>query len=293
MMLLRNLGRRAKVAGIVGAAAATALVAVALLPDQVAWSDAEAAPRGAVPMLAVDMAALADAAVVVNGAAVAPVATVEAHGVVKAGQEATLASRMTALVTALPYAPGQSFPKGARLAAFDCSQMKAQLAAAQAATAAYAKTYDTNVELDQYKAIGTNEVAVSKANLGKASAEAQAIRAGIDQCAIFAPFAGTVVERPAHAHDVAAPGQPLLKIQGTGGMEVELIVPSAWLTWVKPGTPFTFAIDETGGSVTGRIARLGAAVDPVSKTMRVTGTIVAEGSVVPGMSGTARFARAG
>jgi len=293
MMLLRNLGRRAKVAGIVGAAAATALVAVALLPDQVAWSDAEAAPRGAVPMLAVDMAALADAAVVVNGAAVAPIATVEAHGVVKAGQEATLASRMTALVTALPYAPGQSFPKGARLAAFDCSQMKAQLAAAQAATAAYAKTYDTNVELDQYKAIGTNEVAVSKANLGKASAEAQAIRAGIDQCAIYAPFAGTVVERPAHAHDVAAPGQPLLKIQGTGGMEVELIVPSAWLTWVKPGTPFTFAIDETGGSVTGRIARLGAAVDPVSKTMRVTGTIVAEGSVVPGMSGTARFARAG
>ena len=293
MMLLRNLGRRAKVAGIVGAAAVTALVAVALLPHQVAWSDAEAAPRGAVPMLAVDMAALADAAVVVNGAAVAPVATVEAHGVVKAGQEATLASRMTALVTALPYAPGQSFPKGARLAAFDCSQMKAQLAAAQAATAAYAKTYDTNVELDQYKAIGTNEVAVSKANLGKASAEAQAIRAGIDQCAIYAPFAGTVVERPAHAHDVAAPGQPLLKIQGTGGMEVELIVPSAWLTWVKPGTPFTFAIDETGGSVTGRIARLGAAVDPVSKTMRVTGTIVAEGSVVPGMSGTARFARAG
>jgi membrane fusion protein, multidrug efflux system len=293
MTLLRTLGRRAKVAAIVGTAGVSALVVVALLPHEVTWSDAQAAPRGAMPILAVDMAALADASVVVDGATVVPGKTVEAHGVVKAGQEAVIASRMTALITALPYEPGQSFAKGATLASFDCLQMKAQLAAAEAAAAASRKTYDTNVELDQYKAIGTNEVALSKANLGKASAEAQAIRAGIGQCSIAAPFAGTVVERPAHPHDVAAPGQPLMKIQGTGGLEVELIVPSSWLTWVKPGTPFTFALEETGGSVTGKVARLGAAVDPVSKTMRITGTITVEGSVLPGMSGTARFAQQG
>ena len=28
------------------------------------------------------------------------------------------------------------------------------------------------------------------------------------------------------------------------GVKVELIIPSAWLTWVKPGTPFRFAIDD-------------------------------------------------
>ena len=99
------------------------------------------------------------------------------------------------------------------------------------------------------------------------------------------------MERTAHAHDVAAAGQPLMKIQGTGDLKVELIMPSNWLTWVKPGTPFDFAIDETGGSVTGRIARLGAAIDPVSKTMRVTGSIAVQGTVLPGMSGTAHFAR--
>ena len=170
--------------------------------------------------------------------------------------------------------------------------MRAQLSAAEAAASAYRKTYDTNVELDHYKAIGTNEVAVSKANLGKASAEAQAIRAGTGQCSIVAPFAGTVVERIAHPHDVAAPGQPLMKIQGTGALEVELIVPSKWLTWLKPGTPFTFQLEETGGSVSGTVSRLGAAVDPVSKTMRVTGGIVASGTVLPGMSGTASFAQA-
>lgn len=275
---------------IVAAAGACALVAVAFLPDRVTWSDADAATVSAAPVLAVDLAAVADTSLVLNGRKIAPVDAVSAHGVVKSGQEAVLASRMTALITALPLDAGQTFRRGQLLANFDCSQMRAQLSAANAATAAYRKTYDTNVELDAYKAIGTNEVGVSKANLGKAVAEAQAIQAATGQCAIYAPFAGTVVERLAHPHDVAAAGQPLMKIQGAGDLEVELIVPSHWLTWLKPGTLFTFALDETGGTVQGRIARLGAAVDPVSKTMRVSGAIVVEGTVVPGMSGTARFA---
>ena len=284
-----GLSRRTRIGAIVGGAGALALVAVAALPDQVRWSDAQATPHAAAPMLMVDMAALGNADVALDGALVKPAPMVSAHGVVTSGQEAVIASRMTALITAMPLDAGQSFGKGQLLASFDCSQMKAQLSAANAAAAAYRKTYDTNVELDQYKAIGTNEVAVSKANLGKASAEAQAIQAGIGQCAIYAPFSGTVVERTAHPHDVAASGQPLMKIQGAGDLEVELIIPSSWLTWVKPGTPFTFSIEETGGSVSGRIARLGAAVDPVSKTMRVTGAIEVQGTVVPGMSGTARF----
>ncbi len=288
---LKALSTRAKLVGGVALAGVAAFVATLALPGEVAWSDAKATTRATPPHLAVDRSALADAHVTIGGAAFVPGTDVSAHGVVKSGQEAVIASRMTALITALPLEAGQSFAHGQMLASFDCSQMKAQLTAAQAAASAYRKTYDTNVELDQYKAIGTNEVAVSKANLGKATAEAQAIAAGTGQCSIAAPFAGTVVERIAHPHDVAAPGAPLMKIQGSGDLEVELIVPSNWLTWLKPGTPFRFGIDETGGSVTGSIVRLGAAVDPVSKTMRVTGKIVVAGTVLPGMSGTAHFQR--
>ena len=214
-----------------------------------------------------------------------------AHGVIQSEQEAVIASRMTALIMSMPLEAGQSFARGQLLVGFDCQELKAQMSAANAATTAYRKTYDTNVELDKYKAIGTNEVDVSRANLGKASAEAQVIQAGLGQCAIVAPFAGSVVERIAHPHDVAAPGQPLMKIQGTGSLKVELIIPSKWMTWVKPGTPFDFAIDETGQTVQGSITRLGAAVDPVSKTLRVTGSIVSKGTVLPGMSGTAHFDR--
>ena len=279
---------------VLGSAAVglAALTLVVVSPGSTTWSDAHASIAKAPPALAVDPAVFASGeAVTLAGTPVAAVQAVTAHGVVRAGDEAVIASRMTALITALPLTAGQSFSRGQTLASFDCSQMKAQLQAAQAAATAYRKTYDTNVELDQYKAIGRSEVAVSKANLGKAEADALAIQAGTGQCAIAAPFDGKVVERIAHPHDVAAAGQPLMRIQGSGNLEVELIVPSAWLTWLKPGTPFAFGIDETGGTIDGHITELGAAVDPVSKTLRVTGHVDVRGTVLPGMSGTARFAK--
>lgn len=213
------------------------------------------------------------------------------RGIVKSKQEATIASRMTARIVAMPYGEGDAFPKGALLARFDCSQIQAQLNAARAATAAYRKTYETNVELDQYEAVGKNEVAVSQANLGKADAEAKAVAAQLSDCAVYAPFSGKVVEEIAHAREVAASGQPLLKIQSGGNLEIELIVPSRWLTWLRPGAAFGFTIDETGQPAKGVVTRLGASVDAVSKTIRVTGDITeSAGLVLPGMSGTATFA---
>ncbi|MEP6340390.1 efflux RND transporter periplasmic adaptor subunit, partial [Parasphingorhabdus sp.] len=211
---------------------------------------------------------------------------------IKPKRESTIASRMTARITSMPFGKGRSFRKGALLAKFDCSAIRAELKAAQAAANAYDVTYKTNVELDQYEAIGKNEVAVAKANLGKANAEASAIKANLSDCAVYAPFSGTVVEQIGHSGEIAASGQPLLTIQSGGDLEVELIVPSNWLTWLRPGADFTFKIDETGADVTGQIVRLGASVDPVSKTIRVTGNVdETESLVLPGMSGTGIFVK--
>ena len=246
------------------------------------WSDAEkqiAAPAlGAAPVEPVPKAA------------VKAETALEARGVIAAKQESTIASKMTARITEMPFGKGRSFRKGALLARFDCSATRAQLAAARASANAYQVSYNTNVELDQYEAIGKNEVAVSRANLGKAQAEASAIEAQLSDCAVYAPFSGTVVEEIAHRGEVAASGQPLLIIQSGGDLEAELIVPSNWLTWLRPGAAYRFVIDETGAEITGSITSLGASVDPVSKTIRVTGRIGGSDSLVlPGMSGTATF----
>jgi membrane fusion protein, multidrug efflux system len=247
------------------------------------WSEAEA-PVVAAPAQVADVAPKPAAA----PAAADPSQII--RGVIQSQSEATIASRMTAGIISMPYKVGQKFGRGALLASFDCSTLRAQYAAANAATAAYKKTYDTNVELDMYQAVGKNEVGVSKANLGKASAEASAVASQLNDCAVYAPFSGVVVEQIAHANEVAATGQPLMKIQDASNLEVQIIVPSNWLTWMKPGAKFNFKVDETGQTVSGSIARLGASVDPVSKTIRVIGNLSAGGAtVLPGMSGSAQF----
>ena len=253
----------------------------------VAWSDANQ------PAKMVGAAVSAPPVAAGMAAPSLPEAPTAIRGVIKAVNESTIASRMTARIIAMPYRTGQSFGRGALLARFDCAAISAELAAARASANAYKKTYDTNVELDQYQAIGKNEVAVSGANLGKANAEARAVSAQLNDCAVYAPFAGTVVEQIGHKGEVAASGQALLKIQSGGNLEADVIVPSKWLTWLRPGADFDFKIDETGDTVKGRITRLGASVDPVSKTIRVTGNISGASSLVlPGMSGTADFPQA-
>ena len=235
-----------------------------------------------------DSAAAAPVASTRPAPAIVPATIV--RGLVKPVRESTIASRMTAIITAMPFREGQSFGAGALLARFDCSQLQAELNAARAATAAYRVTHDTNVELDQYEAVGRNEVAVSAANLGRAQAEATAVAAQMSDCSVRAPFAGTVVERIANVREVAASGQPLLRIQSGRDVELELIVPSRWLTWLQPGATFAFVIDETGNSIRGRVTRFGASVDPVSRTIRVTSLVTERsGLVLPGMSGTATF----
>jgi membrane fusion protein, multidrug efflux system len=277
-------------------AAGVALLAVsagawAYSSRDVQWSSAPVPLPVAAKPVEVPKQLAAVAAPAAAPAAVDPSSII--RGVIQSQSEAVIASRMTAGITAMPYKVGQKFPKGALLASFDCSTIRAQLTAAQAATAAYKKSYDTNVELDAFQAVGRNEVGISKANLGKATAEANAISTQLTGCAVYAPFSGIVVEQIAHAHEVAATGQPLMKIQDASNLEVQIMVPSNWLNWLKPGAKFEFKVDETGTVLKGSVARFGASVDPVSKTIRVIGQVYGAGGVVlPGMSGSAVFEQA-
>jgi RND family efflux transporter MFP subunit len=286
-------GARARALGI-GLGLAIAGTVLASCGPEAPWSDSgEPAKAAARPATKTAMAATPAPAPAKPVAPRPADPTDTIRGVIQSKAEAVIASRITARITAMPFRAGQTFGKGALLASFDCSTTRAQLNAANAVTTAYRKTYETNAELDAYQAVGRNEVEISKANLGKATAEAAAITAQLQDCAVHAPFSGIVVEQIAHAHEVAASGQPLMKIQNSGDLEIQVIVPSGWLTWLEPGAPFTFRIDETGETVKGRVTRLGASVDPVSKTLRVMGSISgAQHIVLPGMSGTAKFEQA-
>ena len=219
---------------------------------------------------------------------------VNARGVVQAVTEATIAVDYTARIRRLPVQEGEAFQKGDVLIVFDCSRYQAEVAAARAGAHARELVVAKNRKLLARGAIGAAEVEESAAELQKARAEVLAVQARTGSCDFKAPFDGRLVERVAQEHESPAPNQPLIRIVDTTRMEVEAIVPSKWLIWLKPGSPFTFSVDETGARLSAKVVRIGATVDPVSQTIKAYGVLVdKDNSVLPGMSGTATFQQAG
>lgn len=212
------------------------------------------------------------------------------RGLVRAKDEAKIAAELVARIDKLPFRIGDVFKKGDTLVQFDCRRYDAELRAVSAELKGAEGTLKSNLELKRHKAIGSNEVEVSRSRVEEIRARVDALSVRSAQCKIIAPYDGRMVELFAHEHEMPTANSPLVKIVNSGVLEIDLIVPSRWLVWLKRGTKFEFSIDETTLTYPATITRIAAVVDPVSQTVAVRAGFGADISgVLPGMSGTAVF----
>lgn len=212
------------------------------------------------------------------------------RGVVNAVKQAVIRSDITARVTLAPFRAGETFKKGAVLMKFDCQTYYSEIKVAQAAYRAAKTRYDNAMEMNKYKAAGLYEVDLAKAELAQANASIRVARSRCANCAIKAPYAGRVAETFVHVFETPNAGEPLMKIVGVGALEIRLIAPSKWLTWLKPGATFNFLVDETGTEHQASVTNIGAEVDAVSGTVPIIAQFKKpDSSVLPGMSGVAVF----
>jgi hypothetical protein len=87
--------------------------------------------------------AMADDPLLDPAPAVAVSADSEARGVLRARDQAMLASELSGRIVELPFSEGESFKKGDTLARFDCSAYQAQLNAARPPAVVPAKNWRT------------------------------------------------------------------------------------------------------------------------------------------------------
>jgi len=213
------------------------------------------------------------------------------RGVVKSGKEAVVSVELNARVIETPIKTGGSFNKGDVLMQFDCEVLRAEQNASKAAYAAADSVHKNNLELQKYGAIGELEVGVSKAEKQQALSQYEAIKARSKDCTIRAPYSGRVAELTINTFETPGVNQPLMKIVGFDDLELKLIVPSSWLSWLVVGEAFTFDVDETGNKHNALVSQIGAEVDAVSRTVAITAQFESlPVTVLPGMSGTAVFA---
>lgn len=198
----------------------------------------------------------------------------------------TLAAEIGAKVNRLPLAEGATFQAGQLLISFDCSVQQAMLNKSAAELDAARQTRRTNQRLAELNSVGQLEVNLSRAAENKAGADLGASKAVLAKCDITAPFSGRIAEQKVREQQFVQPGQPLLDIIDDSVLELEFLVPSRWLSWLKVDTNFQVQIDETRKSYPAKFIRIGARVDPVSQSVKVAAAIDGKfPELIAGMSG--------
>lgn len=213
-----------------------------------------------------------------------------ARGIVKAASQAMLYAQVQGRISHVPYKEGQRFEKGATLVQLDCDKYRAESAAAAAEHEGKHKTFQNNKELAKLNAVSALDVEISEAEAKKTLAALRIAEINVRGCQLAAPFSGRVVGVMVNEHEHVFPNDRLLSVLDDTSLEIELVLPSSSLLWLKRQARFTFNVDETRRGYPARVKEIGASVDAASQTVKVTGVFDAlPTDVLSGMSGSAQF----
>ena len=200
-------------------------------------------------------------------------AIVEITGTIRALQRAQLAAKVMGTIEELPAVLGQHVKRGEILVQISAGEINAR--AAQAKSQLNAATRDLERERSLLAKGASTADMVKGLEDRHAAAQAMLREAEVmlTYATLRAPFDGIIARKLANAGDLAAPGFPLLEIEGTTGFEVEAGVPDSLLSTLAPGVPLTVEIPAASAVVTARVAELSSASDAIARTVTIKLTL--------------------
>jgi RND family efflux transporter MFP subunit len=210
---------------------------------------------------------------------------------VVARSTAPLAAPMSGQLVAFPVVDGEEVREGQLLARFNCAQQEAVRKRAEAELVKRKDILSTQQALKALNAYSKADFAAARNDVEVAKAELGLAQTAIDNCEVKAPFGGRIAGTSVRNFQFVQAGAPLLDLVDDRDLEVELIVSSTLLAWLKPGADVRFHVIETRQDYAAKITRLSGKVDAASQTIKVYGKITGDvSSLLPGMSGVATFA---
>ncbi len=213
-----------------------------------------------------------------------------AQALIEPTRKAVLSAQIASRIIEITVDEGDTFKAKQTLVRFDCALPRAKMRRAEAVLNVAKKHHRANQRMAELSGISELEVILSEAKVKKARAELGIIAVEVDRCRIRAPFSGRVVKRHVDPFDSVDTEDPLLAIREDGPLRTRLVVPAAWIGWLKVGQPFEVRVAETGKTYPARVEALAANVDPGSQTLSVRGAILGRfPELLPGLGGSARF----
>lgn len=204
--------------------------------------------------------------------------------------QSALSAEIAARIVELPFREGAAFKTGDTLIAFDCALFKAQRDKAAASFELAQQALGTARRLHDLNMSSDLELQQAEAKAKETAAEAEGMRVTVSRCAFVAPYGGRVSKLNVALNQFVTAGTPTMEILDMRRLEVQVVVPSRWLAWLKPGNVFSIHVEELGRGYKARVIRTGAKIDAVSQMVSITGEIQGNSpELIPGMSGWATF----
>lgn len=189
---------------------------------------------------------------------------IEIPAAIESTRRATLTSRLAASIVSLPHREGDSVGAGAVLVRLENAGLAAALAAAEASDTAAARDLARAEALLAKGAATRNEVENATTAAARTRSGAIAAREALSHATVRAPFAGRIVKKIANQGDTVNPGQPLLEIEGPGGLEVTASIEASVYERLKVGQKIDLRIDGVATPTTAIIHTLAPSADPTT-----------------------------
>ena len=204
---------------------------------------------------------------------------------------ATIGAPLAGRLERFPLLDGDRFKEGDVLARFACAERDGALGHAKAALDLKRRILGNKQQL---RSLGNStgvELDIAAAEVSEATADLVVAQTMAANCTVTAPFSGRVAGVSVHPFQFVQLGAPMIDILSDHDLELEMIMPSRWLSWLKPGVKFDVAIDETAKTYPAALVRISGKVDPVSRSVKAYAKVMGQGDdLLPGMSGRALIA---
>ena len=190
---------------------------------------------------------------------------------VQAQERAALSTRSAARIEQVLVHEGSRVTKGAVLVRLDAKDLRGQLRAAEASVLAAGAQERRLSALVQARAATQAELEGAQSQRAAAQAQVETARAALGYSELRAPFAGVVQAKLLSPGDLAAPGQPVLLLEGRG-LELSATLSPSEAEPLRAGLGLTF---ESGGARgTATVTALSPGEDAISHRTQVRARIV-------------------
>jgi len=209
----------------------------------------------------------------------------EALGNARANESVDISSKTSNIVTAVTFRDGERVKRGQVLVQLDDAQVRADVAAAEAAVTESESQYNRSRELLSTQALSKSSFDQLVATLAANRARLGAAQARLEDTVIRAPFSGRVGLRRVSVGTLISPGDVITTLDDTSVIKLDFSVPENFLAGLREGLSIRASAPAfPGRSFAGSVSSIDSRVDMNTRSVTVRALLANDdGALKPGM----------